>query len=85
VRGVGRLSLAQLVRSVSTSDLDRRYWRGRWGQRSTGDSGRWEGGLDNKRGGRLGATIVLAEGSGVEVHKRGVQWPALGVEVDSER
>jgi hypothetical protein len=27
--GVGRLSLARLVRSVSTSELGRRYWRGR--------------------------------------------------------
>jgi hypothetical protein len=76
--GVGRLSLARLVRSVSTSEIGRRYWRGRWGQRSTGDGGRWEGGLGNEGGGRLGATIVLAEGSGVEVHEGGVQWPALG-------
>jgi hypothetical protein len=29
--------------------------------------------------------MVLAEGSGVEAHEGGAQWPALGVEVDSER
>jgi hypothetical protein len=72
VRGVGRLSMAQLVRSASTSELERRYWRGRRGRRSTGGSGRREGGLNNEGGDRLGATIVLAEGSGVEA-----QWPAL--------
>jgi hypothetical protein len=40
VRGVSRLSLARLVRSVSTSELMRRYWRGRRGRRSTGGDGR---------------------------------------------
>jgi hypothetical protein len=34
---VGRLSLARLV---STSELGRRYWRGRWGRRSTRGGGR---------------------------------------------
>jgi hypothetical protein len=39
--GVGRLSLARLVRSASTSELGRRYWRSRRGRRSTGGGGRW--------------------------------------------
>jgi hypothetical protein len=40
--GVNRLSLARLVRSVSTSELERCYWWGRWGRRSTrGGSQRW--------------------------------------------
>jgi hypothetical protein len=38
--GVGRRSLARLVRSASTSELGQRYWRGRWGRRSTGGGGR---------------------------------------------
>jgi hypothetical protein len=38
--GVDRLSLTRLVRLVSTSELRRRYWRGRWGRRSTGGGGR---------------------------------------------
>jgi hypothetical protein len=78
VRGVGRLSLARLVRLASTSELGRRYWRGRRGQGSTGGGGRWESGLGNEGGGQLGATIVLAEGSGVEAHEGGAQRPALG-------
>jgi hypothetical protein len=85
VRGVGRLSMAQLVRSASTSELGRCYWRGRWGRRSTRGDDRREGGLDNEGGGRLRATTVLVEGSGVEAHEGGVQWPALGVEVYSEK
>jgi hypothetical protein len=76
--GVGRLSLARLVRSVSTSELRRCYWWGRQGRRSTGGGGRQEGGLSNEEGGRLGATTVLAEGSGVEAHEGGAHWPALG-------
>jgi hypothetical protein len=39
--GVSRLPLARLVRSASTSELERRYWRGRRDQRSTGDGDRW--------------------------------------------
>jgi hypothetical protein len=38
--GVGRLPLARLVRSASTSELERRYWRGRRDQRSIRDGGR---------------------------------------------
>jgi hypothetical protein len=40
MRRVGRLSLAWLVRSVSTSELRRRYWWGQRGWRSTGGGGR---------------------------------------------
>jgi hypothetical protein len=69
VRAVGRLSLSRLVRSTSTLELGRRHWRGRRGRRSTGGGGRWEGSLGNKGGGRLSATIVLTEGSGVEAHE----------------
>jgi hypothetical protein len=75
--GVGRLSLARLVSSTGTSELGQRYWRGRRGWWSTGGGGRPEGGLSNEGGGRLGATTVLAEGSGVDVHEGGAQWPAL--------
>jgi hypothetical protein len=39
--GVGRLSLARLVRSVSTSELGRHYWQGWRGRRSTAGGGRW--------------------------------------------
>jgi hypothetical protein len=39
--GVSRLSLAQLVRSASISELGRPYWRGQRGWRSTGGGGRW--------------------------------------------
>jgi hypothetical protein len=78
VKGVGRLSLARLVRSASTSMLGQCYWRGRRGRRSTGGGGRREGGLGNEGGGWLSATTVLAEGSGVEAHEGGAQWPVLG-------
>jgi hypothetical protein len=72
--GVGRLSLAWSVRSVSTSELGRRYWRGRRDWRSTGGGGRrWpvvaldgKAALANEGGGQLGASRVLAEGSGSE-------------------
>jgi hypothetical protein len=39
--GVGRLSLAWLVRLESTSELRRCYGWGRWGRRSTRGGGRW--------------------------------------------
>jgi hypothetical protein len=85
MRGVGRLSLAWLVRSASTSELGRCYWRGRQGRRSTKGGGQREGSLGNEGGSRLGATTVLVKGSGVEAYEGRAQWPALGVEVDSER
>jgi hypothetical protein len=41
VEGVDRLSLARLVRSASTSELGRLYWRGQRGRRSTRGGDRW--------------------------------------------
>jgi hypothetical protein len=87
VRGVGRLSLARLVRSASTSELGRRYWRGR----------RAGGALEAVVDGKAASTTKEAAGSLLQQSlRRAVAWRrtkagrsgrrlTLGVEVYSER